>query len=257
MKAHSLFTKYSLLVLFVFISTAFIVPYPTKTELNALSDNINNHSLFDTHLRKIFNSCGLETKGLSYKVFEKGMTGYFNLRNSKKGIISKSILTIVDFEKRSKEKRLWVIDLNKTKVLFNTLVAHGKNTGEDKAINFSNTPQSNMSSLGFYLTEETYCGKHGLSLRLNGLDEGFNSNARDRAIVMHGADYVCEEFISANGRLGRSQGCPALPVKEHRPIIQTIAGGSVLFIHHPTPGYESIYLNKEKAVQQFIKQRKS
>lgn len=257
MPIKSLFSKYSFLALIVFISTSFVAPYSINNKVKSSSDNVTKSSLFDAHLRRVFDSCGLEKKGLSYKVFEKGITGYYNLRNKKKGLISKDILTIVDFHKRSKEKRLWIIDLSATKVLFHTLVAHGKNTGEDEAINFSNTPHSNMSSLGFYYTEETYCGKHGLSLRLNGVDEGFNTNARDRAIVIHGADYVCEEFISANGRLGRSQGCPALPLKEHRQIITTIAGGSVLFIHYDFPGYQSIYLNKENAIEEFIKQKKS
>src|SRR5690606_932140 len=102
-------------------------------------------------------------------------------------------------------------DLKSKKVLFNTLVAHGRNTGQATADKFSNLPNSNMSSLGFYLTDETYFGKHGLSLKLDGMDNGHNDKARERAIVMHGADYVSDSFVKQHGRLGRSLGCPALP----------------------------------------------
>lgn len=214
------------------------------------SEVIARDSLFNAYIHSVYDSCNLDTQGLSYAIFEKAITGFYNIKDRS----PKSILTIVDFQKPSKDKRLWVIDLAHTKVLFNTLVAHGKNTGDDQALKFSNTPNSYMSSLGFYSTGNTYIGKHGLSLVLEGLDEGFNSNAKNRAIVMHGADYVCKEFIDENGRLGRSLGCPALPPMEHKKIIEALEGGTILFVYHPSAEYRSTYLNRSSAIEQFVKE---
>jgi hypothetical protein len=167
----------------------------------------------------------------SYKVFDLAFKGFSNLR--KTGGFSKNILTIADFSKPSTEKRFWVIDMVSGKVLFHELVAHGKNSGDNYAGKFSNIPQSNMSSLGFYITGDTYTGKHGLSLYLNGRDREYNDKARERAIVIHGADYVSQDFIRQYGRLGRSFGCPALSQECNKSIIDTISGGSCLFIYYP------------------------
>lgn len=149
------------------------------------------------------------------------------------------VITIIDFSLPSDKKRLWVLDLINGKVLFRCLVSHGRNSGELMAENFSNTPGSNTSSPGFYSTAETYIGKHGLSLALDGLETGINDKARARAIVMHGADYVSDDFIRKYGRLGRSFGCPAVPVELSKEIIQTIKGGSCLFIYVPKISYTS------------------
>ena len=160
------------------------------------------------------------------------------------------VLTLVDFSRPSQQKRLWVIDVAGGRVLFHTLVAHGKASGGDLPVAFSNQGGSEMSSLGFYRTAPaTYLGKHGLSLKLYGLDPGFNTNAENRAVVVHGADYVCEEFVRAHGRLGRSQGCPALPAGQAAAIVQAIKGGSVLYLHGPAQaGYHSRWLNIDGAV---------
>lgn len=147
------------------------------------------------------------------------------------------VITIIDFSLPSDKKRLWVLDLIHWKVLFCCLVSHGRNSGELTAESFSNIPGSNASSPGFYSTGETYFGKHGLSLTLDGLEPGINDNARARAIVIHGADYVSDAFIKNHGRLGRSFGCPAVPVELNKEIIQTIKGGSCLFIYVPKPSY--------------------
>ena len=149
------------------------------------------------------------------------------------------VITIIDFSLQSDRERLWVLDLNQGKVLFHCLVSHGRNSGELMAENFSNTPGSNESSPGFYVTGETYIGKHGLSLALDGLEAGINDKARERAIVIHGADYVSDEFVRSHGRLGRSFGCPAVPVELSEEIIKTIKGGSCLFIYAPVPSYKS------------------
>ena len=140
---------------------------------------------------------------------------------------------------------MWILDMTTQKVLYNTVVAHGKNTGLDMANNFSNIENSFQSSLGFYVTAETYYGKNGLSLFIDGQEEGFNSNARQRYVVVHGADYATPEFITRNGRLGRSLGCPAVPTKISKEVINTIKGNSVLFIYHTNEEYakKSTYLN--------------
>src|SRR5690554_5540690 len=138
----------------------------------------------------------------SEEVFALAYKGYNALKKDA-GLLKKDVITVIDFSLPSTEKRLWIIDLATRKVLVNDYVAHGRNSGDNEAVSFSNTTGSNKSSIGFYLTGETYRGKHGLSLRLEGLDEAYNSNARSRAIVMHGADYVSARFIKKYGRLGR------------------------------------------------------
>jgi hypothetical protein len=179
----------------------------------------------------------------SPKVFTLALNGYEKL---KKTGLKKNLLSIIDFSLPSTEKRLWVIDVENKKILFHELVAHGRNTGDNIAAKFSNIPNSNMSSLGFYLTGETYTGKHGLSLYLDGMDTEFNNNARSRAIVIHGADYVSEDFISKYGRLGRSFGCPALSTGSYKAIIDIISDGSCLFIYYP----DEEYLKKSTVLNQ-------
>ena len=146
-------------------------------------------------------------------------------------------------DQSSSTKRLWVIDLDKKALLINTWVAHGKNTGDDRATHFSNVTSSNQSSLGFYVTAEIYNGKHGRSLKLDGMDAGYNSNARQRAIVVHGADYVSQGTINALVRLGRSQGCPAVAPEYADKVINAIAGKTVLFINGNDQSYTSKYLD--------------
>lgn len=170
--------------------------------------------------------------------FSEALKGYYRLKE--KGLVKKEILTLVDFSLSSNTKRLWVIDLATNTILFQSLVAHGRNTGEEFATNFSNKTSSFQSSLGFYITGEVYKGKHGLSLKLDGLEKGINCNARSRAVVIHGADYVSESFIRQHKRLGRSQGCPALPNDLTLPIINTIKEQSILFIYHPSRKSEEI-----------------
>lgn len=176
---------------------------------------------------------------LNYEVFVKAVTGFENLK--KAGLLNQDshLLTICDFSMSSNTKRLWVIDTNERKVLFNSLVAHGKNTGEEFATNFSNTESSLQSSLGFYITDATYQGDNGYSLKLLGMDKGFNDAAYRRAIVMHGADYVSDEFASMHKRIGRSWGCPAVPRALTQSIINTIKGRNCLFIYYPDQKYLS------------------
>ena len=160
------------------------------------------------------------------------MRGYYKIDNRKR-----EVLTLIDFSRPSTAKRLFVFDMRERKVLFSSVVSHGKNSGDNYATSFSNEYGSYKSSLGFYLTESTYQGKNGYSLILNGLEKGINDRARERAIVMHGAAYADPSVVSRGGRLGRSFGCPAVPQKLSRPIIDAIKGGSVMYIYAETPEY--------------------
>jgi len=152
------------------------------------------------------------------------------------------LLAVIDYSLPSTEPRLFVIDPGDGSVLRSSLVAHGKNSGQNMAERFSNKPGSQMSSLGFFVTEETYHGQHGYTLRLRGLEEGINDRAEERLIVIHGADYVSEEFIARHGRLGRSWGCPALPVESSKAIIDLIKDGTCLFVY----GTDSAYLKRSR-----------
>lgn len=148
-----------------------------------------------------------------------------------KGLVEKDLLIIIDFTKSSKEERLYIVDFSTNKIVKTSLVAHGRNSGEEFATVFSNRINSFQSSLGAYITAETYEGVHGLSLRLDGMDLGLNDQARERNIVIHAADYVSEAFIDKNGRLGRSHGCPALPADGYEELIELIKDGSCVYIY--------------------------
>ncbi len=144
-----------------------------------------------------------------------------------------STLTVIDYSKPSTEKRLWVFDLRSRALLYEELVAHGRGSGDNLATAFSNDPQSHQSSLGLFETADTYSGKNGYSLRLKGLEAGFNDKALARAIVMHGAPYVSHEFAKSQGRLGRSWGCPALRAPVAHEIIDRIRGNGLVFAYYP------------------------
>jgi len=154
-------------------------------------------------------------------------------------------LSVIDYTKHSRDKRFWIIDLKKRQLLFNEWVSHGKNTGNTYASDFSNKVNSLQSSLGFFLTGHTYDGKHKYSLKLHGLEDRYNSNAFKRGIVIHGADYVSQDFIDNNNRLGRSYGCPAIRQEIKYDLISTIENGSLLFSYYSSNQYLSTsqYLN--------------
>jgi len=171
-------------------------------------------------------------------VFELAFTGYSKLQ-AQNQFSHPNILTIIDYSKSSREKRLFVIDIHSKKLIFNELVAHGMNTGADYARYFSNNCNSNQSSLGFFVTGESYLGKNGYSLKLLGLEKGFNSKALERGVVMHGANYVSDNYIKQNGRLGRSFGCTAVSREVNYNLIETIKGGTCLFIYYPDKNYLS------------------
>lgn len=175
---------------------------------------------------------------LSKSVFDRALKGYIYLRQLGE-LENPQYLTIVDFSLSSKKKRLWLLDMQNKVVLMNELVAHGRNSGDEFAKWFSNSFQSKQSSLGFYVTAETYNGKHRFSLKLRGLESGFNTNAFARGIVIHGANYVDESFIDKGQRIGRSFGCPAVSQKVNTELVNTIKEGTCLFIHYPDKRYLS------------------
>ncbi len=162
-----------------------------------------------------------------------------------RGQAKRKRLTIIDYSLPSTRKRLWVFDLERDRLIFHELVAHGRNSGVKESTRFSNVVGSRQSSLGTFLTAETYRGRHGYSLRLDGVENGINHKARERAIVLHGADYVSADFVARHGRLGRSWGCPAVSRAVASPLIDAIKDGSVIFAYYPDAGMQarSAYLN--------------
>lgn len=182
----------------------------------------------------LYEKLNLGALGLSKQTLQYAYKGYAQL--AARGAVSNNTLTVVDFSQSSRKKRMYIIDMDREEVLVNTYVAHGRNSGLDYATRFSNTPSSLQSSLGFYITRNTYFGKHGLSLRLDGMERGYNDNALERAIVVHGAAYVNPGRVNS-GYMGRSFGCPAVPQELSGKVINTIKNGSVLFIYHPSNGY--------------------
>lgn len=241
---------HKLLIVTAFLTAGFI--FTTNAE-PTVNDSLTATSLktedpelsFEEEVNLLYETFSLENTSMpSLTSFKNGMKGYIKLQ--KEGKVKNELLTIVDFSLSSSQKRIWILDMATNKVLYNTYVAHGKNTGEEMATKFSNIENSFQSSLGFYVTAETYYGANGLSLKLDGMEKEFNSNARDRYVVVHGADYANPSFIEKSGRLGRSLGCPALPTKVSKDIINLIKGHSVLFIYHPNEDYaqRSTFLNQ-------------
>lgn len=229
------------------LSPAILLALLLPPQLNA-GNNPGNGNLFIQHNHQntlkgseaaagdlVYNKLGLEKSGLKKDVFSFAYKGYKNL-TGKRMLDKEGIITICDFSQSSKKKRLYLIDLNEYKLLLNTYVAHGRNSGAEYANKFSNKPESRQSSLGFYKTKETYFGSHGLALTLSGLEKGFNDKAEQRKIVVHGSDYI-EDSHLFSGFMGRSFGCPAIPKSNAEELINAIKNGSCLFIYHPTKNY--------------------
>lgn len=195
-------------------------------------------------LDALYEDLELDHMGLSDEAYDLAVQGYLKLKESR-NIRKDELLTIIDFSLPSSQKRLFILDVEAGKVLFNTYVAHGRGSGKLVAESFSNVPESFQSSVGFYETAGTYNGKNGFSMKLKGLEKGINHKAEERAIVVHGAPYVSEQFIRQQGYLGRSHGCPALPENLNRPIIDKIKEGSLLFIY----SNRTNYVKKSKLIQ--------
>lgn len=231
-----------LLILTACLTLGFKSPVKNETAvtMNAMSE-------FISEKMELYDSLELGALGLSREAFLYGVTGYRQLSDAGK-LAKDNLLSILDFTLPSGKKRLFVIDLEAGELVYNTYAAHGKKSGQALPTQFSNKTNSNKSSLGFYITGDTYAGKHGESLRLLGEERGINDNALKRGIVMHSASYVDEDIIEKQGFIGRSQGCPALPTNIYKEVITTIKEGSCLFIYSPDKFYIShSHLLRERA----------
>ena len=205
--------------------------------LAASSNTASAASLVESASRLLYDSLHLERMGLSREALLYAFKGQQKLAKAGE-LDNPDVLTVCDFSQPSTQKRMYIIDIHDYKVLMNTYVAHGKNSGLDYANRFSNNPSSLKSSLGFYITRNVYMGKHGMSLRLLGLEKGFNDKAEARAVVVHGARYIGEQRAD-DGHMGRSFGCPAVPQQQASKVINYIKDGSCLFIYHPSTNYLS------------------
>jgi hypothetical protein len=232
------------LLLFLCIAQSFTIvaaenKIPTPVNISGLFTSIKPVAIIAK-----YDEWNLSAAGISLEVFKYAIKGYQYLLQ-KHLLTNTDIISIVDFSKPSTQQRLYILNLVTGRVLFNTLVAHGRNTGLQYATVFSNKSSSLESSLGFYVTLNTYTGNNGYSLKLKGCEKGFNDKALQRNIVLHGAAYVSNEFVQQNGYLGRSYGCPAVPLELNNEIINTIKNGACLFIYHPNKKYlkQSVCIN--------------
>lgn len=211
-----------LLLLVVFPTSNFVVKGTDSEERVAVSENY-----------QLYLELGLS--GLvDYNGFEQAMVGYKKITNRKK-----DMLILIDFTKPSDKERMFIIDMKARQVLIATYVAHGKGSGDKYATSFSNKSGSAKSSLGFYITEDSYNGRSGYSLRLDGIEAGINDHARQRGVVIHGAQYCDPDFIANSGRLGRSQGCPAVPTEINDEVIEVGRGGALVYIYANDKNYIS------------------
>lgn len=221
------------------ISFAFLLlPLHYLEKNDTLSFKKNANVIYSAHdnSKVLYTELNLSSVGLSEKAFEYAYKGYQYL--IKKGKLNNTaILSICDLSQSSAKKRFYIVDLEANKVLMTTYVAHGRGSGAEYASRFSNNTRSHQSSLGFYITSSTYYGHHGLSLKLQGLEAGFNNFATKRNIVVHGATYIDDEHLKTNKFMGRSYGCPAVPQNECAEIIDVIKNGTCLFIYYPSKKY--------------------
>ncbi len=226
---------------FCLFTAAYAGSNPVTTDANNTLNSSNYPSLPDDVRWKaddMYESLKLNCIGLEREVFYKAYKGYTYLLY-KGAVNNPNVLTIADFSQSSKNKRLYVIDLANRKIAFNTFVSHGKNSGSEMATSFSNLKDSYKSTVGFMLTDDTYKGSCGYSLRFNGMEPGINDRIRNRDIIVHGSRYVNEYKADEDGRVGNSLGCPAVPMSECGEIIDYIKGGTVYFIYTPDEFYNA------------------
>lgn len=224
---------------------------------NRLTDSISTATmpsikffLFENKVKNLYQEIDATSYNLSYEVFRYAYIGYLTLRIEQR-LNEKNLFSIIDFTKTSNEKRFYTIDLQQKKIIYNTYVSHGKKSGDSVCDSFSDVFESHKSSLGFYITGNTYNGSNGFSLQLYGDEKGYNSNMAKRGVVIHTADYVSEAYIAKNGRLGRSFGCPVLPENIYKQVIETIKNKTLIFAYYNDEKYlmTSKYLNVNKIIE--------
>lgn len=227
---------------------------PPRDDTAYYKFNWSDIEKFENSIMELYNKCELRNK-LEYDIFRLAIIGYLNMYRQ---LSKKRVITIIDYNQPSTKERCYVIDLKSKKISYNTLIAHGEKSGDNYSVSFSNELGTGKSSMGFYVTAETYYGRHGYALRLDGLEPSYNDNARKRGIVIHGSDYVSREYIKSHGMLGQSGGCPALPITKNNNIINTIKNGSCMFIYYSDNAYlnNSEYLNAGRALKQYIYNQK-
>lgn len=230
-----------------FLGLGLLSGAPVGRRSDALADSL----AFERFVTRTYDACGRVSPSI-FAAFRLGLIGYCNMK--REGLLpNDSVIAIIDYQSPSTENRLFVVNLSSESLLYETLVAHGKHSGENNARSFSNDPRSLMSSLGFYVTAGTYFGRHGYSLALRGVDQGYNDNAVRRSIVVHGADYVSLDFIRKHGRIGRSWGCPAVPIGVCKGVIDAIKGGCCLFAYYGDEDYleKSQFLRLTSAIEEY------
>ena len=231
----SLLVLLSMISLFSFSNHEAVIKKSTHT-VSTTSELIGTRTMNASLVHSLYVNLSLASKGLSEEIFSLAYRGFEKI-NSLGKLNTDSILTIIDFTRSSCEKRMYVLDLKSNELLFESVVAHGRNSGQEFAKSFSNKMNSHQSSLGFYITRNPYMGSNGYSLQLDGIEPGFNDKAMQRAIVIHAANYANESFIHSLGYLGRSYGCPALPNQINTKVINKIKQGNLLFAYYPDEKY--------------------
>jgi hypothetical protein len=218
--------------LFSLISMAILsLTSPGSSTHHADKAGLNN----STDIKTEVNHLSRKAPELNKKVLAYALTAYH--KASQKGEVKKPVLTVIDYSLPSSKQRMWIFDVSKERLLYQTYVANGQNSGMAVPNHFSNQPSSKATSLGTFVTKDVYMGHKGYSLNLQGLEKGFNDNAYNRRVVMHGAWYMEPSFIKQSGRAGRSWGCPSIADSLAKPVINTIKGGSVIFAYYPDRNY--------------------
>lgn len=204
----------------------------------------------ELNIKELYSELNAAQYDLSFTAFRYAYIGYQTMKKQHR-LNNKELFSIIDFTKDCNSKRFYTIDLEKMKIVYYTYVAHGKKSGERMATSFSDAVESNKSSIGFYITGNTYNGGNGYSLILHGDEKGYNSNLAKRSVVVHAADYANEDYIARNGRMGRSLGCPALPENIYKQVIETIKEKTMIFAYYNDAKYlkTSKYLNVLKLIE--------
>ena len=241
--------KRYLFLVFIFILSTFL--YFSNAQTGLSKERQLALKKVELNIKELYNELNAAQYDLSFTAFRYAYIGYQTMKKQHR-LNNKELFSIIDFTKDCNSKRFYTIDLEKMKIVYYTYVAHGKKSGERMATSFSDAVESNKSSIGFYITGNTYNGGNGYSLILHGDEKGYNSNLAKRSVVVHAADYANEDYIARNGRMGRSLGCPALPENIYKQVIETIKEKTMIFAYYNDAKYlkTSKYLNVLKLIEE-------